>query len=114
MLLLSLSCYYIPGPLLELAMELWMMKLQGVLARAKPHDQLLSVEVLDSLLESLAPDSAKECLSSLRPEVRRSSLSLLARQYEASEEEARQWNANVLFSRFKYSAIKQHIINPNH
>ena len=65
MLLLSLSCYYIPGPLLELAMELWMMKLQGVLARAKPHDQLLIVEVLDSLLESLAPDTAKECLSSL-------------------------------------------------
>ena len=46
-------------------MELWMMKLQGVLARAKPHDQLLIVEVLDSLLESLAPDTAKECLSSL-------------------------------------------------
>ena len=115
MLLLShVLLLYPRASLLEdpssLATELRMMGLQNVLARTQPHNQLLCVEVLDSLLDSLAPDTADVYLSSLAAlvtaperEFRGSSLSLLACQYGASEEEARQWNANALFSLFKYS-----------
>ena len=45
----------------SLATELRMMKLKGVLARAKPHNQLLGVEVVDSLLDSLRNTTALMC-----------------------------------------------------
>ena len=118
MLLLShVLLLYPRASLLEdpysLAMELRMMGLHGLLARAQITQRAPLCRGARLAAPQPGPGHRQGVL--LQPggpgddpgaperEVRGSSLSLLARQYGASEEEARQWKANALFSRFKYS-----------